>query len=45
MQQIINQVWENRELLKEKKTQHAIGEIIDLLDKGKLRIAEPKEGV
>jgi len=33
--------WENRELLKESKTQDAIREVINLLDSGKLRCAEP----
>ncbi|MFN4234697.1 MAG: 2,3,4,5-tetrahydropyridine-2,6-dicarboxylate N-succinyltransferase [Bacteroidia bacterium] len=38
---IIEQAWENRELLKDSKTQEAIREVIELLDKGKLRVAEP----
>ena len=42
MQTIIEQAWENRELLKEEKTQNTIREVIELLDKGKLRVAEPK---
>ncbi len=41
MEKIISAAWENRELLKEKETQACIREIIDLLDKGKLRAAEP----
>src|SRR5882724_11923143 len=43
MQQIIEKAWENRELLKEEKTQDTIREVIELLDKGKLRVAEPKD--
>mgnify|MGYP005844851991 CR=1 FL=1 len=39
----IEQAWENRELLKEIKTQEAIREVIEHLDKGKLRVAEPKD--
>ena len=41
MQQQIEAAWENRELLKETKTQATIREVIELLDKGKLRVAEP----
>jgi 2,3,4,5-tetrahydropyridine-2-carboxylate N-succinyltransferase len=42
MQQIIEAAWDNRELLKEEKTQKAINEAVELLDKGQLRCAEPK---
>lgn len=41
MRSIIENAWENRELLKEKSTQDAINHIIEELDKGLLRIAEP----
>jgi 2,3,4,5-tetrahydropyridine-2-carboxylate N-succinyltransferase len=41
MQKLIEAAWNNRELLKEKETQQCIREVIDLLDKGKLRVAEP----
>jgi 2,3,4,5-tetrahydropyridine-2-carboxylate N-succinyltransferase len=41
LQSIIEQAWENRELLKEATTTTAIREVIDLLDNGKLRVAEP----
>ncbi len=41
MEKIIEAAWENRELLKEKDTQQCIREVIDLLDKGKIRVAEP----
>lgn len=41
MQQIIESAWDNRELLKEKQTQDTIREVIEQLDKGKLRVAEP----
>src|ERR1700685_514180 len=40
MQEIIEAAWTNRELLKESKTQNAIREVIEQLDKGKLRVAE-----
>ena len=41
MQEIIEAAWENRSLLMETKTQETIREVIDLLDKGELRVAEP----
>jgi len=41
LRKTIETAWENRELLKEIPTQNAIREVIDLLDNGKLRCAEP----
>ncbi|MEO9572008.1 MAG: 2,3,4,5-tetrahydropyridine-2,6-dicarboxylate N-succinyltransferase [Polaribacter sp.] len=41
---IIEAAWENRELLKEENTINTIRKVIDLLDKGELRVAEPIEG-
>lgn len=41
LQTIIEQAWENRELLKDSNTQTAIKEVVELLDKGKLRVAQP----
>jgi 2,3,4,5-tetrahydropyridine-2-carboxylate N-succinyltransferase len=41
LQQIIEEVWDKRELLKEQRAQDAIREVIELLDKGNLRTAEP----
>ncbi len=41
MQSIIEAAWLNRELLKEKSTLNAINEIIECLDKGTLRVAQP----
>jgi 2,3,4,5-tetrahydropyridine-2,6-dicarboxylate N-succinyltransferase len=38
---IVERAWENRELLKESETQTAIRGVIDQLDKGALRVAEP----
>ncbi|GGX09468.1 2,3,4,5-tetrahydropyridine-2,6-dicarboxylate N-succinyltransferase [Aquimarina muelleri] len=43
LKEIIEKAWENRELLKESDTQKAIREVINLLDSGKLRVAEPTE--
>jgi 2,3,4,5-tetrahydropyridine-2,6-dicarboxylate N-succinyltransferase len=37
----IEQAWDNRELLKEKTTQQAIEAVIEEIDKGRLRTAEP----
>jgi 2,3,4,5-tetrahydropyridine-2,6-dicarboxylate N-succinyltransferase len=42
LQSIIEQAWENRALLQEKTTTIAIRDVIELLDSGKLRVAEPK---
>jgi 2,3,4,5-tetrahydropyridine-2-carboxylate N-succinyltransferase len=44
LQEIIENAWEDRALLKEEKTINAIRGVIDLLDNGTLRVAEPKNG-
>lgn len=44
LQSIIEQAWNDRALLQEEATTTAIREVIDLLDAGKLRVAEPKDG-
>ncbi len=41
LQKSIEQAWDNRELLKESSVQADIRVVIELLDKGKLRVAEP----
>ena len=41
LQQIIEKAWDNRELLKETATQDAIRKVINLLDVGELRVAQP----
>lgn len=43
LREIIEHAWENREALKEKETEIAIKSIMDDLDKGKIRVAEPKD--
>ncbi len=43
MQDIIEAAWQNRELLKDSNTLSTINEVIEQLDKGKLRVAEPLE--
>src|SRR5574343_11275 len=40
--EIIEQIWNNRELLSDNQNVKAIEQIIELLDKGKLRVAEPQ---
>lgn len=41
LQEKIEQAWNNRALLQEDATQQAIREVIELLDSGKLRVADP----
>ena len=43
LKNIIEQAWDNRELLHENPTKEAIRDVIEQLDKGKLRVAEPTE--
>ena len=42
MKEIIESIWNDREQLKIKSNQSVIREIIELLDKGELRVAEPQ---
>lgn len=44
LQSIIESAWENRDLLKEQEAQNAVREVVDLLDAGTLRVAEPIQG-
>lgn len=44
LKEIIEQAWDNRELLRDKDTAIAIKSIIDELDTGSLRVAENKDG-
>ncbi len=44
IRKIIESAWENRELLQEENTINTIRKVVDLLDKGELRVAEPIEG-
>ncbi|CAI8286737.1 MAG: 2,3,4,5-tetrahydropyridine-2,6-dicarboxylate N-succinyltransferase [Polaribacter sp. SA4-10] len=41
IREIIESAWDNRDLLKEEKTVQTIRKVVDLLDKGTLRVAEP----
>jgi len=41
MKSIIEKAWENRELLKDAATVNAIEQVIEDIDKGRLRVAEP----
>ncbi len=42
MKEIIEQAWVNRSLINSNETQQAIRDVIELLDKGKIRVAEPE---
>ncbi len=44
LQQIIEQAWDNRDLLQTENVQTSIRKVIDLLDSGELRVAEPVNG-
>ncbi|ACO04401.1 MAG TPA: 2,3,4,5-tetrahydropyridine-2,6-dicarboxylate N-succinyltransferase [Persephonella sp.] len=44
LKRLITESWENRELLKEKQYIDAVRETIDLLDRGKIRVAEKRDG-
>lgn len=41
LQELIEKAWTDRELLKTTEIQQAVREVVSLLDKGKLRVAEP----
>jgi len=42
LQEVIEKAWSERSLLLNISTRDAVCEVIELLDKGKLRIAEPE---
>jgi 2,3,4,5-tetrahydropyridine-2-carboxylate N-succinyltransferase len=42
LQQTIEQAWEDRSLLQDPQTQDTIRQVIDELDKGRIRVAEPE---
>ena len=44
LQNIIEKAWDDRALLAKNETREAIREIVRLLDKGEIRIAEKIEG-
>src|SRR5690606_39160841 len=41
LQQVIERAWDDRSLLKEAEVQTAVRDVIEKLDKGQLRVAEP----
>jgi 2,3,4,5-tetrahydropyridine-2-carboxylate N-succinyltransferase len=43
MKELIEKVWENREMLQQKDVQQIIRQVIEELDLGKIRVAEPTE--
>lgn len=44
LKELILQAWEDRNLLKDRRYQEGVREVIDLLDKGRLRVAEKVNG-
>ena len=42
LKEIIERTWEDRSLLKNDDTKEAIREVVNLLDQGKIRVAEPQ---
>lgn len=45
MKALIEEAWENRSLLQNPNTVKAIEEVIEEIDKGRLRVAEPSKMV
>ncbi|MBX2894182.1 MAG: 2,3,4,5-tetrahydropyridine-2,6-dicarboxylate N-succinyltransferase [Cyclobacteriaceae bacterium] len=45
LQELIEKAWADRELLKTTETQQAVREVVSLLDKGNVRVAEPSGDV
>jgi 2,3,4,5-tetrahydropyridine-2,6-dicarboxylate N-succinyltransferase len=43
LQQSIEQIWKNRELLKDNNSQDTVRAVIEEVDKGRLRVAEPTD--
>lgn len=43
LKELIEKTWENRDLLNHPENQQAIRDVIDLIDKGQLRVAEPMD--
>lgn len=41
LQEIIEQAWENREMLGQENVRNSVEKVIELLDKGEIRVAEP----
>ncbi len=41
LRSVVEQAWDNRELLTDENTVSAVREVIELLDKGEVRVAEP----
>lgn len=44
LRKTVENAWENRALLSENETQKAIRKVVDLIDKGELRCAQPTDG-
>src|SRR5947208_6450894 len=41
LQELIQQAWQNRELLKDEKYSNAVRQVMEEVDKGRLRVASP----
>ena len=44
LRNVIEEAWEDRTQLSNRVTQTAIREVVDMLDRGTLRVAEPDSG-
>lgn len=44
LRNVIEEAWEDRSQLNNRVTQAAIREVVDMLDRGTLRVAEPIDG-
>ena len=43
LKEVIERAWEDRAMLQSDEVKRAVTEVIDLLDNGKVRVAEPTE--
>lgn len=43
LKEVIERAWEDRAMLQTQEVKNAVNEVIELLDKGKIRVAEPTE--
>ena len=44
LREIIESAWDNRDLLQQDETKNAVRAVVDQLDSGELRVAEPVNG-
>src|SRR5574344_332347 len=43
LREIIERAWDDRSLLDSEETRESINQVVELLDKGEIRVAEPQE--